>query len=386
MSASSRGSSVRPTVYSRSVDEEERFGVIRMRGGRYEQPGLPLVGAAELRRYEQLVQRVARSLFMREHPKRKRAPRNFGQSISLRLTAIEEGCVIPVLSRTSSGEDTLFRSGDYLEDARRLINDALRGFNSESQQLDRKFPVDCLQELASFGRSFTKDEFVEFSDNGENAAIFDIGVRQRIQQVSRLESLEVELLLHGQVTGLRSDPQRFDFLTGERKLTGSYLDPATWSELHAFEGFAERAPMVALSVVAQQARSGEIVQIQDVLGIEAALPPEWASRLETLSQLRAGWLTPDSPPPDARSIDLAEQLLLACVDEGIGRPGIFPTPEGGVLLEWSLANVEIDIEFPPNKNFAEASWFQEDETGEGSKEIDSENIDALVDFVREAWV
>ncbi|MFF0339677.1 hypothetical protein [Kribbella sp. NPDC004875] len=365
---------------------EARFGVIHMSGGRYERPGLPLASAEELRRYERLVGRLARSLFMRDHRHRKRAPRGFTTSVVLRLTAIESGSVIPVLERDNTSTDDFAEIPDYYESARQLINSALRTLDSPIGRLDPDFPVDCLKDFAAFGRGLRDDEVIEFWDEqNKQPARFNVAARRKIQTLASLDHLEVELVLQGQITGLRSSPQQFDFVqagTG-RRIIGTFSDPATWDDLRDFQGYAERAPMASLAVVADQSQNGEILAISEVLNVEAALPIEWAKRIEELSQLRSSWLHDGTPPPSPDALDAAEQLLLACVDDNIKRPGIFPTPDGGIQLEWALDNVEIEIEFPetPRSN-ARGFWFARGSDAEEEIECAPDDVDTLLDFIR----
>ncbi|MET9313004.1 hypothetical protein ABZX12_14330 [Kribbella sp. NPDC003505] len=359
------------------------FGMIRMRGGRYEAHGLPLAGAEELRRYERLVVRTARSLYMRAHPKRKRAPRGFPEHTSLRLTAIDEGSVVPVLERhDSSAAPSLLTAEDYFDEARLLINSALKGLSSTNGRIDPRFPADCLKEFANFGRSLQAGEAIEFSDDGTDPAVFNKDIRTRLQTLARLDSIEVELVVQGQITGLRSSPQQFDFVMSgtEKKLVCNYIDAAIWNDLKEFQGFGERAPMTSLSVVAEQSMNGEIISIIDVLAVEAALPADWAKRIEELSQLGSGWLYPDTPPPSSVAIDAAEQFMLACVDEAIDRPGIFPTPGGGVQLEWSRAGIEVEVEFMDNGS-ARGLWISTDTEAGDEQDFTENDIDNMLNFV-----
>ena len=72
---------------------------LRFEGGRFDEAGYPLDALGELVRYERLVVEVARGLWMDKHPTRKRAPRHFDNALRLRLSAVEDGSVIPVLKR-----------------------------------------------------------------------------------------------------------------------------------------------------------------------------------------------------------------------------------------------------------------------------------------------
>lgn len=366
-----------------ALADDRAFGHVRLRGGRYDQPGLPVTTAVELARYQRLVSAVAYHLYMRAHPKRKRAPRGFSDSLDLRLVDVQSGSVIPVLSRTPTSHPTLL-GDDWHEQARVLINEALANINRD-QRLPAWFPVEALKEFASFGRSLQDDEVIEFSGNGAEVAPFTPQTRRRIQSLANLEEIEVELLVQGQVIGLHSDPQRLDVLLAapsNRKLVGEYTDPGMWDTLREFLGFADRAPLAALSVVARQGLDGEIRAIVDVLGIEAALPTEWVDRIAELASLRKGWLDPDSDSPSREALDITEEFLLACVDEGLPRPSIYPSADGGVQLEWRTASVSVELDIL-NSGAAHAYAF--DIAGNDDHELLQTEIDsdALLNFATE---
>ncbi len=368
------------------MPEAERFGVIRLRGGRYEQLGLPLVAIAELGRYEKLVHNVARSLYLREHPNRKRVPRGPAFELALRLTAVEPGSVKPVLERALPTTEALFATEhDWFEESRRLINEALRGFNDEQSHLIANFPADCLDDFSAVGRSLAADESIEFSDvHGDTPpAILNVDVRKRIVRHTKLGHLDVETLLIGRVTGLRSQPAKFDFKVEEngRKFEGSYHDDGMFSQLKSVMDEEDRASLVALSAVARQTPDGETVELVDVLAVELTLPDTWRERLSQLARLQAGWLDKGSSPPSAQALDQTERLLLGCLDEMLPRPGIFPTPEGGLQLEWTSPDSETEVRISADGS-VHVLWFStstdDDREADYSPDDDLANVATFI--------
>lgn len=64
------------------------------------------------------------------------------------------------------------------------------------------------------------------------------------------------------------------------------------------------------------------------------------ARLAELSMLQDGWLDGLGKAPTPIAITAARSILQSTVVY-VSRPGIFPTPEGGVQLEYSHAEIEI---------------------------------------------
>jgi hypothetical protein len=325
---------------------------------------------------------------MREHTRRQRAPRGFSTSVILRLTEIQRGSVIPVLARDEKlDQDALIAPvADYFDRARNLINDTLSSLN-RSNSLDPRFPAECLKEFASFGRSLREGERIEFSDVGRSPVAFEPGTRKLLQEIAQLERLDVEMQLQGQITGLRSNPQQFDFIISSsgRRIIGNYADSQLWDSLNEFHGQAERAPMVALSAVVEQSLNGNILGISDVINVEAALPVDWSERIEYLSSLRAGWLHKDAIAPTAATLDRTEQILLACVDEGIERPGIFPSEEGGVNLEWSNERIDLEVEISSSGSAQGLIIYKKESTEQEEKFGDNATVDAIITFIEGAF-
>jgi hypothetical protein len=63
----------------------------------------------------------------------------------------------------------------------------------------------------------------------------------------------------------------------------------------------------------------------------------WETRLLEICQLKDGWLDGEEGLPlSAESSDSAWEICKRVEKDGYPRPGIFPTPEGGIQLEWAL--------------------------------------------------
>ena len=361
---------------------DQSFGSIRFVGGRYEQFGLPISAMAELERYSKLVGTVAHFLYLQRNPRRKRVPRGFDNALELRLIGVEQGSVVPVLERAPSDEADLIGTLDIYEESRRLINSALREA-AASDSLPFEFPRKAIRELVQFGRSLGDDERIELSGRGEPTAILDKAVRQKVQRLADLDALDVETVVLGQVTGLRSKPQQFDLLLPapeSRSIQGTYSDPAMFDVLWEFTGFVDQAPLASLAGVVRQGRDGELLSITDVLGIEAALPPAWTERIREIASVPDGWLSPLSVPPTREVLDILEVLLLGCVDQGLGRPLMFPSGEGGVQLEWRGAEKNVEIEIL-NSGKIEAAWFEPRGDGCVDRIFLFSDIEDVVDFV-----
>lgn len=65
----------------------------------------------------------------------------------------------------------------------------------------------------------------------------------------------------------------------------------------------------------------------------------WQARLLELCQLEDGWLDGEGIRMNAESSDSAWAICNRVEKDGYPFPGLFPTPEGGIQLEWILGDI-----------------------------------------------
>lgn len=367
------------------------FGYLKLAGGRFDvAEGLPVVSAAELERYALLVSAVARELYLQAHPNRQRVRRGFNDGFDLRLTRVRTGSQIPELVRPVAPHDGgLFENPDWHEEARRLVNSALSDIGRVNR-VPAAFPVRAIKPLAQFGRSLQPNERIELADSSgsPDRAILTTETRKRIQRLAKLEELEIETVVTGQVNGLSSTPPQVDVTVVEggvqRKIVATFSDPAVWDSLLSYLGYNEAAPTAALSVIAMQNRDGVIVKITDVLDVEPALPVAWSTRLQHLAELGGDWLHPGSEPPSIETVERTERILLSTLDAEVEAPAIYPSGDGGIQLEWRTATRAIEVEVL-NSGEIEAVWYGSTVGEDGEdRDFPVDDPDGVADFVKDA--
>jgi len=72
-------------------------------------------------------------------------------------------------------------------------------------------------------------------------------------------------------------------------------------------------------------------------------------RLHELSKLTDGWYEGGGYAPSKETINRAKIVLLKVHQEDpeVTIPSIFPTPEGGIQMEWSLDGWDIEVRIQP---------------------------------------
>jgi len=103
----------------------------RLVGERFAGHSIPLEFLKDLAVIEEMVIEVAKWRFRQAYPDRKRSPRGFTDGVSLRLSAVEDGSAVPVISLVMAG-GTLFPPENqlYFVEARDAIVGAIAAAGS----------------------------------------------------------------------------------------------------------------------------------------------------------------------------------------------------------------------------------------------------------------
>ena len=117
------------------MTEAARFEELRFTGGRFDTSGLPFEVLPELNNYRDLVSEVARALYFKDNPARRRLPNRFEEGLRLRLSDIQPGSVIPVIEREAPVSDPTLvdSSDDYYERAREFIFGTIESSNNGTE-------------------------------------------------------------------------------------------------------------------------------------------------------------------------------------------------------------------------------------------------------------
>ena len=95
-------------------------------------------------------------------------------------------------------------------------------------------------------------------------------------------------------------------------------------------------------------------------------PRDVERRLEELANLKDRWLDGKGIAPDRARLKALLQNFDRYFDAALPVPYLYPTPEGGVLAEWSLGHwsVSLDIEIASQTARYEAVHLTADESSE----------------------
>lgn len=330
---------------------------LRFRGGRFEQKegvlGFPLDAIAELQRYQALVLEIAKQKWRADHPGRN-LPRRFENRVRLRLTGLGEGSVVTALVPEAATID-LPDAPSFMDKVLTYLEDSLHKISNGVVELPEDASPETVKAFRAIGQGLAADETIEHRPWTVNA--FSYG---RAEHEALLKAMERDLrtrhgLLIGQLDRLGAN-RTFTVIDPDgRVIEGGFSTSEVWHTLHALHEVADKADLVWLDATYEiDERDGKVSKINDVhqADLFGRHNDAWSARLAKLSTLQPGWASSgDGEPIDVPVLQLALEVLAHVTEKHLAEPGLYPSPDGGVRLEWlthtshAVLSIEDDLHF-----------------------------------------
>lgn len=324
----------------------EPFLKPKLTGPRFEGGVLPLHVLADFAVLEQMIVDIAKWKFRSENPSRKRVPRGFTDGISLKLTGVEEGSAIPVISLFFAAT-TLFppAAKSYFEDARSAIVGSIR--EAEQGRPVTHLPPRMLGYFARFGRSLEPGEAVVFEESaGGLPGRLTQETRHRLVIASTVKEYTGDIVLHGTISGMEIKDgwfnlERADGTTVQVPLAEEHFDTI----LETFNSYAAGQKVrLRVHVSGRFDRDQRLKGVESVDRVVVLDPLDVRARVEELKLLRNGWLDGKGVAPPQGALDWITATFEERYPDDLPLPYLFPTPAGGVIAEWSLAPYSMSLE------------------------------------------
>lgn len=353
----------------------------RLTGARFEGHAIPLEFLKDLAVLEEMVIEVAKWRFLKANPERKRSPRGFTDGVELKLTGVEEGSAIPVISLVMASA-TLFppENQAYFEEARESIVAAI-GAAEQNGAIASHLPETALGYFDRMGRGLRDGEAIEFTTPKQNTPV-------KLTRESRrrlvLASSQVELTEEQTIRGIipEADQEAWSFhiqLVDGRKIPAPMREPHLQTIKDAFVGYKEGV-RVQLQGVVKLNRGGKLQSIESVEHVSILDPMDVAARLDELRILKDGWLDGAGVAPSSNGVDWLTAAFREHYPEDLPPPFLYPTVDGGVRAEWSIGPNELSVEISLNQRIGGWHALQLDT---GADEARSLNLDLAADW---KWV
>ncbi len=341
----------------------------RLRGGRFKDGGIPLEVLPALEALQDLVNDIARSEYLREHPSQSQVPSGFAENLKLKLTAISAGSAVaeisfvkttPALPGVECLPEETPQYETYASQAADKIHDVIDAGQSD-QVLPDGLPSGFRTHFKKLGQSLRGEERLQFEAPGRShPTTLTPQTWKRLLERLRVQDECVLVTFRGRVPELDHDRGRFEFWpTGGSKIPVSLPDSHRETLVEAFNGFWDGAK-ISLTGQGIVTGDGKLVSLESIQSVRLLAPLDMDAQLDDLRILRDGWLDGDGTAPDRAGLDWFSATFAHLYPPDLPPPYLYPTPTGGLQAEWSVHGCEMDLEVDLKTHVG--SW---DETGPG---------------------
>ncbi|MEI6415960.1 MAG: hypothetical protein WCP34_17120 [Pseudomonadota bacterium] len=318
----------------------------RIVGERFDGHSIPLEMLKDLAVLEEMIIEVAKWCYLQDNPQRTRTPRGFTDGISLNLTAIGDGSVVPrICLNIAATELSTPANQIYLERARRNIVDAIDAAEHD-QPIVRHLPEPLLGFFDRIGRGLRDGEAIEFNypNTDKPARLNKITRRKLLLASSQVQEVTEEVSLRGTIPEANQAKMTFELQVINGPRVVAPIAPHYHSTvLKAFNGYCHGARILLLGV-GRYNRFDRLQSIETIEHLSLLDSNDIAARLDELRALKNGWLDGKGFAPASEGLDWLANRFESLYPDDLPLPYLYPTAEGGIQAEWSLHGHEITLE------------------------------------------
>lgn len=330
----------------------------RLIGKRFEGHAIPLEFLKDLAVLEEMIIEVAKWKFLKDHPDRKRSSRGFTEGIELKLTGVEDGSAIAVITLVVASSTLLPPDNQaYFEDARDAIVSVI-DVAEQNKSITEHFPEETLAYFDRMGRSLRSGEAIEFTTPSHRTPVhLTKEIRRKLVLASSaVKELTEEITVRGVIPEADQDDMTFEIqLIDRRKVRAPMATQHVDTILRAFNGYTHGA-RVLIQGVGKFDRKERLQCFESIEHISHLDPLDIPARLDELRSLRDGWLDGRGVAPSLEGLDWLANAFDGRYPEDLPLPFVYPTAEGGIRAEWSVEPYEMSLEIDLSKKTGE--WHQ----------------------------
>jgi hypothetical protein len=350
----------------------------RITGARFAGGAIPLEVLADFAVLSEMILEVAKWKYREENPSRHRVPRGFSDGITLKLTGVEEGSAIPVISLVV-GTALLVpsESEEYFNVARDTVISAIAAAEQGTRITDH-LPEKLLGYFDRFGRNLADGEAIELvSDITHQRARLTKDARRKLVLASSAKHYTEETSVYGLVHEFDHRAKTFQLTlpTGE-VLKAIPADSQHYdSILEAHKEFRNHH-RVRVTGVGRFDVFDRLLEFESVEYVVPLDPLDVVIRIEELKLLKRGWLDGRGEALEPQKLDWVVEAFQSYYADDAKLPYLFPTPEGNLLAEWSLGDNSVSLEIDLDSRKADWHVLNLQSNDEETKLLDLSNSDS----------
>ena len=285
----------------------------RLRGGRFEDGGIPLEFLGDLAPLGELIIEVTKWR-LKEDRGRKRAPNRFTESLSVKFTGLESGSAVPIIS-ASAVQTTMRERARYeryaVEAGASIVETIAAAERGFLPQNNGYLQPSHLLFFHHIGRTLRSDEFIRFSTPlVEQTAYFDQETRNTLLNIAHERRLLAQTdirssAIRGMVYELDQDSMTFQLqpISGRRrKVSGPVSERHYQILLDAFNRYQNGA-RVLIEGNGEHNRQNRLTKLESVERVSILHPLDVPARLDEFRDMQDGWLDGEGVAPTQAGID-----------------------------------------------------------------------------------
>lgn len=119
------------------------------------------------------------------------------------------------------------------------------------------------------------------------------------------------------------------------------------------------------------------LRLDSIQRVTSIRPRDVPARLDELRDMRDGWLEGGGLAPKSNELDWLSTAFERYYPDDVLLPYTYPTPEGGISMEWSVENNAVILDIDLDAHSAEWLWFDRDSDDEFERTL---NMDESADW------
>lgn len=316
---------------------------------------------------EELIIEVAKGIYIKENPNRRRVPKGFSESIYLKLTGIEEGSSIPkliiasVVAMNSALPIDNLDSFTYFEKAKDKIISIIKTVNIGEvvNDEDQKY----LSYFNKIGKNLLDDEFIDFGydieTNSSSNAVLNKNTRKKLL-LSREQKVEYsdKIKLFALIPTINQNENKFSIDSDEGIIECELKDEILSTVLIAVTEYKSKT-FISLKGTGIYNWNDKLVRIEDIESIDILDNCDVSLRLNELSKLKSNWYNGEGRTLNKSKLSNFGNIFNSYYNSKLPLPAIFPTLEGNIQLEWKNGNKNIVLDI--NIDSLESNFFYYDD-------------------------
>ena len=344
----------------------------RITGARFAEGAIPLEVLADFAVLSEMILEVAKWKYREQNSERKRVPRGFSEGISLKLTGVEEGSAIPVISLCFASTLLLPPEAEqYFRDARDSVIAAVAAAEQGTRITDH-LPEKLLGYFDRFGRNLDDGEAIELSTPvGNHLARLTKDSRRKLVLASSAKHYTEETTVYGLVHEFDQRAKTFQLtlpsgvVVSRIPVESQHYDAI----LDASNGFRNQQ-RIRISGVGRFDLNNRLLEMESIEHVVALDPLDVGVRIDEIRLLKRGWLDGKGDAFSSEHLDWVVESFANLYPDDAKLPYLFPTAEGTILAEWSLGQNAVSLEINLSNRTAEWHALNVDTDQEDSEQFD----------------